>query len=133
MTINKHALQLNRSIDEFRTEDEILIDEVVNSQNGVIQLQLIKTVKILEQVKIRQADMPSNLSLPIPTSATYQRLVLRIVSLDVFLKGHFLVYVIRLPLTNKVIYKLHHVLPLPIKIREQIQNLYLSNLNMTIC
>jgi hypothetical protein len=71
----------------------------------------------LEQVKINQADMPSDLSLPIPTSATYQHLLLRIASIDVFLKDHFLVYVICLPLTNNMIYNLYHILPLPIKIR----------------
>ena len=34
-----------------------------------------------------------------------------------FLKGKFLVYVIRLPLTSHVIFNLYHVLPLPIKVR----------------
>jgi len=61
--------------------------------------------------------MPSDLSLPIPMSATYQHLVLRIFTVDVFLKGYFLVYVICLPLTNNVIYNLYHGLPLPIKVK----------------
>jgi len=89
---------------------------VVNSQKGVIQPQLVTPAQILEQVKINQADMPSDLSLSIPTSATYQHLLLRIASIDVFLKDHFLVYVICLPLTNNMIYNLYHILPLPIKI-----------------
>jgi len=94
-----------------------LIDAVVNSQKGVIQPQLVTPAQILEQVKINQADMPSDLSLPIPTSATYQHLLLRIVSIYVFLRDHFLVCVICLPLTNNVIYNLYHILPLPFKIR----------------
>ena len=61
--------------------------------------------------------MPSDLSLPIPTSATYQHLLLKIISIDVFLREHFLVYVIRLPLTNNVFYNLYHIFPLPIKIK----------------
>jgi len=61
--------------------------------------------------------MPSDLSLPNPTSATYQHLLLRIISIDVFLKGYFLVCVISLPLTNNVFYHLYHVLLLPIKIK----------------
>ena len=117
LTINEHSIQLNRAIDECRREYEILIDAVVNSQKGIIQPQLITPAQILEQVKLSQADMPSDLSLPIPTSAAYQHLVLRIVSIDVFLKGNFLVYVIRLPLTNNVLYNLYHVFPLPIKIK----------------
>jgi replicative superfamily II helicase len=89
LTINEHAMQLNRAIDECRREYEILIDAVVNSQKGVIQPQLITPAQILEQVKISQADMPSDLSLPIPTSDTYQHLLLRTDSIDVFLKGYF--------------------------------------------
>jgi len=104
LTINEHAMQLNRATGECCREYEILIDAFVNSQKGVIQPQLITPAQILEQVKVSQADMPSDLSLPIPMSAIYQHLVLRIVSVDVFLKGHFLVYVICLPLTNNVIY-----------------------------
>jgi len=44
--------------------------------------------------------MPSDHSLPIPTSAAYKHLVLRIVSIDVFLSGNFL-----------VLYNLYNVFP----------------------
>jgi hypothetical protein len=116
LTINEHPMQLNRAIDECQREYKILIDAVLNSQKGVIQPQIITPAQILEQVRINQADMLRELSLPIPTSATYQHLLLRIISIDVFLKGHFLVYVIRLPLTNNVLYNLYHV-PFTIKIK----------------
>jgi len=48
-----------------------LIDAVVSSQKGIIQPQLITPAQILEEAKVCQADMPSDLPLPIPTSATY--------------------------------------------------------------
>jgi hypothetical protein len=41
-----------------------------------------------------------------------------LIDFDVFLKGNFLVYVIRLPLTNHVRYNVYHVLPLPIQIKK---------------
>ena len=110
LTIDEHSIQLNRAIDECRREYEILIDAVVNSQPP-----LITPAQILEQVKLSQADMSSYLSLPIPTSAAYQHLLLRIITIDVLLKDRFLVYVIRLHITNNVIYDLYHILPLPIK------------------
>jgi hypothetical protein len=72
LTITEHAMQLNRATDECRREYEILIDAVVNSQKGVIEPQFVTPAQIVEQVKINQPDMPSGLSLPIPTSATYQ-------------------------------------------------------------
>jgi hypothetical protein len=49
------------------------------------------------------ADMPPELPLPLPLSAAYHHLVLRIIDFDVFLKGNFLVYIIRLPLTNSML------------------------------
>jgi hypothetical protein len=68
-------------------------------------------------MKASQADMPPELSLPLPLSAAYHNLFLSIVDTDVFLKGNFLVYVIRLLLTNIIVYNLYHVLPLPMEIR----------------
>jgi hypothetical protein len=114
-TINEHSIQLSRAIDECRREYEILIDAVVSSHKGVIQPQLLTLAQIFEQVKLRRDDMPSNLSLPVPTSATYQYLLLKIVSIDVYLQGKFFAYVVRLPLTNNVSCNLYHVLPFPIR------------------
>jgi hypothetical protein len=94
LTINENSIQLSRAIEECRREYEILIDAVLNSQKGIIQLQLITPPHILEQLKSNHADMPSDLSLPIPTSVAYQHLVVRIVSIDVFVKGHFLFFML---------------------------------------
>jgi hypothetical protein len=69
LTIDEYIIQLNRAIDECRREYEILIDAVIDSQRGIIQPQLITPAQILEQVKLSQADMPDDLSLPIQTSA----------------------------------------------------------------
>jgi hypothetical protein len=68
---------------------------------------LVKKSTFIRQMKASQADIPSELSLPIPLSATYQNLVLNIIEFDVFIKDKFLVYVIRLPLTNHVNYRAH--------------------------
>ena len=68
-------------------------------------------------MKASQADIPSEISLPIPLSATYQNLIVNIIDFDVFIKDNFLVYVIRLPLTDHVNYNVYQVLPLPIQIK----------------
>jgi hypothetical protein len=73
--------------------------------------------KVIKHLKASQADIRSDLSLPVPLSVAYQNLVLRIIEINVFLRSNFLVYVIRLPLSNHVNYKVYHDLPLPIKIR----------------
>jgi hypothetical protein len=61
--------------------------------------------------------MPPQLPLPLPLSAAYHHLVVRIIDFDVFFKGNFLVYIICLPLTNSIILNLYSVLPLPIQLK----------------
>ena len=117
LSVNEHSMQLNRAIDECRREYEILIDAIMNSQKGILQPQIITPAQIMKHMKASQADMPPELSLPLPLSAAYHHLVLRIIDIDVFLKGNFLVYIIRLPLTNSINYNLYHVLPLPIQVK----------------
>jgi len=118
LTVNEHNMQLERALGECRREYNILIDAIMNSQKGILQPHIITPAQIMKQLKASQADIPSDLSLPIPMSATYQNLIVNIIDLDVFVKDNFLVYVIRLPLTNHVNYNLYHVLPLPIKIKD---------------
>ena len=117
LTVNEHSVQLNRAIDECRREHEILIDAIMNSQKGVLQPQIITPAQIMKHMKASQADTPPELSLPLPLSAVYHNLFLRILDFDVFLKGYFHVYIIRLPLINSINYNLYHVLPLPIQVR----------------
>ena len=117
LTVNEHSMELNRAIDECRREYEILIDAIMNSQKGVLQPQFIAPAQIMKLMKAGQANMPPKLSLLLPLSAAYHHLVLRIMDLDVYLKGNFLVYIIHLPLRNSINYNLYHVLPLPIQVR----------------
>ena len=89
----------------------------MNTQKGVLQPQIITPAQIMNLMKASQADMPPEMSLPLPLSAAYHHLVLRIIDFEVFLRGNFLVYIIRLPLTNSINYNLYHVFPLPIQVR----------------
>jgi hypothetical protein len=110
LLVNEHSAQLDRALGECRRDYEILIEAIINAQKGKLQPHIITPAKIMNQTKLNQADIPSDLTLPIPLSAAYHNLVLRI-------KGNYFVYVIRLPLTNHVKYSVYHVLPLPIKIK----------------
>jgi hypothetical protein len=73
---------------------------------------------MVKKMKASQADIPSELTLPIPLSSTYQNLIVNIADLDVFIWNNFLVYVIRLSLTNHIRCNKYHVLPLPIRIQD---------------
>jgi hypothetical protein len=89
----------------------------MNSQRGVLQPQFITPSQIMKHMKASQADMPPELSLPLPLSAAYHDLILSIIDIDVFLEGIILVYIICLPLINSIIYTLYHMLPLPIQVK----------------
>ena len=117
LTVNEHNMQLETALDEWRREYDILIDAILNSQKGILQSHIITPAQIVKQLKASQADIPGDLNLPIPLSATHQNLNVNIVDLDIFIKDNFLVYVIRLPLTTHVRY-VYHVLPLPIRIKD---------------
>jgi hypothetical protein len=106
-------MQLERAINECRREYNILID----SQKGILRPHILTPAQIIKQMKASQADTPSELSLPIPLSAAYQNLVLRIMEFVLLVKGNFLVYVIRLPLTNHMNCNVYPVLPLLIMIK----------------
>ena len=90
----------------------------MNSKKGILQPDIITPAQIVKQLKASQTDIPGDLTLPIPLSATHQNLIVNIVDLDVFIRDNFLVYVIRLPLTNHVRYNVYHVLPFPIRIKD---------------
>jgi hypothetical protein len=59
-----------------------LIDASINSQKGVLQLQIITPAQIMKHMKASQADTPTELSLPLPLSAAYHHLVLSIIDVD---------------------------------------------------
>jgi Protein of unknown function (DUF3609). len=116
LAVKEHTIQIERVINECRNEYNILIDAIMNWQKGTLQPRIVIPAQIIKQMKASQADIPSELPLPVLLSATYRNLVLNIIDFDIFIRDNFLVYVIRLPLTNHVNY-VYHLLPLPMKIK----------------
>ena len=84
LNVNEHSLQLELLI-KARVWN---FDAIMNSQKGVLQPQIITPAQIMKQTKTSQADMPPELSLPLPLGAAYHHLVLRIMMY--FWKGIFL-------------------------------------------
>lgn len=72
LTVNEHTIQLERVINGRRKEYNILFDTVMDSQKGMLQPHIIMPAQIVKQMKASQADILSELSLPVPLSATYQ-------------------------------------------------------------
>jgi hypothetical protein len=116
--INEHATQLARALGECRRHYEILIEAILNAQKGILQPHVISPMQIINRLIQIQTDIPSDLMLPFPLSATYHHYVNRLVDIDVFLKDKFLVYIVHVPLTNHIRYEMFHILSLPIRIKD---------------
>jgi hypothetical protein len=84
LAINEHTMQLERAISECKREYKLLLDAIMYSQKGILQLHIISPAQIVQQMKESRADIPSELSLLIPLSAAYQNLVLHIIDFDVY-------------------------------------------------
>jgi hypothetical protein len=69
LLVNEHSAQLDRALGECRRDYEILIEFIINAQKGIIQPHIITPSQIMNQMKLKQADIPSDLTLPIPLSA----------------------------------------------------------------
>jgi hypothetical protein len=86
LTVKEYNMQLDRALDECRREYDILIDAILNSQKGILQPHIITPSQIVKQLRASQADIPGELTLPTPLSATHQNLIANIVDLDVLRK-----------------------------------------------
>ena len=70
-------------------EYDILSDGILNSQKGILQPH-ITPAQTVRRMKASQADIPRELTLPIPLSATHQNLTVNKVDLDYSLRIIFL-------------------------------------------
>jgi hypothetical protein len=86
LSVNEHTMQLERAISECGREYNTLIDAIMNSQKGVLQPHIKTPAQIVKQMKASQADIPRELSIQIPLSATYQNLMVNIIDFDVFIR-----------------------------------------------
>jgi hypothetical protein len=84
--VNEHTAQLVRALGECRGYYEILIASILNAQKGILQPHIISSMQLMNQIKSNQADIPSDLMLPVPMSAAFQHFIIRITEIDVFLR-----------------------------------------------
>jgi hypothetical protein len=117
--VNEHTAQLVRALGECRRYYEILTEAILNAQKGILPPYIISPMQLMNEIMSNEADIPSNLMLPVPLSAAFQHFIIRIIEIDVFFKDKYLVYVIHVPLTKNMKYAVYHVLPLSIRIRNR--------------
>jgi hypothetical protein len=116
ITLNDHALKLDRAIEELQDQYSILIDAAIHAHRGIMQPQLISPRKILQIMKDNQDSFPRDQSLPIPLSSEYIPQLLQLIDLDVFVQGSFYFTLFTLPLVSHLSYNAYHIHVFPSKI-----------------
>jgi hypothetical protein len=69
-------------------------------------------------LKSSQELFPRDLQVPVQLSEAYAYLLLYIVTIDVYIVGSNLVYIVRVPLTTHYVYDVYRVIPFPVKIND---------------
>jgi hypothetical protein len=78
LLVNEYSARLDRALGKCSRDYNILIEAIMNAHNGIIQPHIVTPSQIMNQTKLNQAVIASDLSLPIPFSAAYHNVVLRI-------------------------------------------------------
>jgi hypothetical protein len=114
--LNDHAIQLQRALEEVKDEYNIIIQSCLSAKGGIIQPQVLSPSHMIEILKSSQDSFPRDLQVPVPLSDAYAYLLINILSIDVYMVGNNLVYIVRIPLATHYVYDVYKVLPFPIKI-----------------
>ena len=96
IVLNENIRKVQRGLAECQHTSEILVDAFLHAQDGIIQPQLITTVKIKEMM--RKEYLPDGLEFPSFSSMELSR----IITPRIYAQGVYLVYVIQIPLINQL-------------------------------
>jgi hypothetical protein len=119
VTLNEHAIQLERALMEVREEYDVIIQAVLNAQKGIIQPHILLPVRLIKILKASQNDFPRDLSVPIPLSDAYAYQLVNILDTEVYLIVSKLVYVVRVPLVSHYTFNIYRVIQFPIRVNEE--------------
>jgi hypothetical protein len=98
--LNDHAIQLQRALGEVKDEYDIIIQSCLGAKGGIIQPQVLSPSHMIQILKSSQDSFPRDLQVPVPLSDAYAYLLINILSIDVYIVGSNLVYMVRIPLAT---------------------------------
>ena len=111
--MNENIRKVQRGLAECQQTFEILVDAFLHAQDGIIQPQLITTVKIKEMM--RKESLPDGLEFHFSSME-----LSRIITPIIYSQGVYLVYVIQIPLIQSTPYYLYKIQPLPVQQQEKV-------------
>jgi hypothetical protein len=123
--IEGHILRVNNAMTALQRSLDLLIDNVINAQKGVLQPQVISPVTLMEALIKGVSVFPKDTALPFPLSKNSAHLLCRVCDLQVYIKDGILGYVILLPLINRGNFNIYRLIPIPVPL-DQTKFLYID-------
>lgn len=117
LTLNDHAMRIRQAIEEVRDVYNIVIQVYLHGKNEIIQPQVLSPIRLMQILKVSQDSFPRDLELPIALSEAYAYVLFDIVSVDVCLVDHNLVYTVQVPLVMHSVFDVFRIIPFPIQVK----------------
>jgi len=114
MEVEGHILRVNNAMTLLQRDLDLLIDSVINAQNGVLQPQVISPVTLMDVLIKSISAFPKTTTLPFPLSKDSVHLLIRFCELQVYIKDGILGYIILLPLVNRGNFNIYRLIPIPV-------------------
>ena len=123
--VEGYILRVNNAMYTLQRNHDLLIDSIVHAQKGVLQLQIISPVTLMETLIKSVSIFPKDTTLPIPMSKHSAHLLVRLYKLQVYIRNGILSYVILLPLVNRGNFNVYRLIPIPVPL-DQTKFLYMD-------
>jgi hypothetical protein len=117
--LNDHAIQIQRALEEVKDEYNIIIQSCLNAKSGIIQPQVLSPSHMIDILRSSQDLFPRDLQVPVQLSEAYAYLLLNIISIDSYIVGSNLVYIVKVPLSTHFVYDIYRVIPFPMRLITQ--------------
>jgi len=112
--LNENIRKVQRGLAECQHTFEILAEDFLHAQDGIIQPQLITMLK-LRDMMIKES-LPDGLEFPSFSSFELSRLITPII----YSQDSYLVYVIQVPLIQSTSYHLYKIHPFPVRQQDRV-------------
>jgi hypothetical protein len=114
--LNDHAIQIQRALEEVKDECNIIIQSCLNVKKGIIQPQVLSPIHMIDILRSSQDLFPRGLQVPVQLTEAYAYLILNIITIDSYIVGSNLVYIVKVPLSTHFVYDIYRVIPFPMRI-----------------
>ncbi|XP_063243809.1 uncharacterized protein LOC134543038 [Bacillus rossius redtenbacheri] len=115
--VNEHLTLLNQEIETLSFQCESILNSIINAFKGILNPHIITPQKIVEYFNAFQFTHSPEFNLPLPEGTIKDSSLLNLIELEVFSKRNILCYLIRLPVTDHLIFDIYRIIPLPVKMK----------------